>query len=45
MILLNKNKSIQENSTILLSTFRSYGTKVFYKYEMMFITAELDRII
>lgn len=45
MILLNKNKSIQENSTILLSTFRSYGTKVFYKYEMMFITAELGRII
>lgn len=29
MILLNKNESIQENSTILLSIFRSYGTKVF----------------
>lgn len=42
MILLNKNESIQENSTILLSTFRSYGTKVFYKHEMMFIMTELD---
>lgn len=45
MILLNKNESIQENSTILLSTFRSCGTKVFYKHGMMFITTELDKIM
>lgn len=43
MILLNKNESIQENSTILLSTFGSYGTKVFCKREMMFITTELNK--
>jgi len=45
MILLNKNESVHENSTILLSTFRSCGTKVFYKHKMMFITTELDKIM
>lgn len=44
-ILLNKNESIQENSMILLSTFRSCGTKVFYKHGMMFIMTELDKIM
>lgn len=42
MILLNKNESIQENSTILLSTFRSYGTKESYECEMIFIMTDLD---
>lgn len=45
MILLNKNESTQENSTILLSTLSSYGTKVFYKHKIIFIMTELGKIM